>query len=415
MARIVIMNELTERDTLPSVFLARALALRGHEAHLVPQYYLAGLRILKLRPDMVIVNGLRSTRDYIRQVMVPKLLLGSRIVSLYSEQIGKQGDLAHSYNNPEILGSVDAHLCWGKLFAEGITRLGVHPDRVWVVGSHRLDLPMVLGRARNWIREMLSAKHGLQADRPWLLICDNFLVREHSDEEAQLREMLDCSFEKIAHETGHCEVIVRPHPSSSVSQLRQMMARFSKDPSIHVISDDHVAPWVVAASGMVIWKSTSAVEAWAAGVPVYRLETEQPHGDTWFESAVPVLKDPSVLARHLVHDPLTTPSTTINPEQHAVQEQFIKEWYEAIDGYSTARTVDALEHILRQEPVDVARRYPISTIVACFVYEIRFAMIGRLRNRGRHALRQEYVRACLDVLMRAEGDSRLVDRQKVYQ
>ena len=122
--KIAIMCELPRRELQFLIILKSKLEHFGHEVKLIPQRLPLIIKLLKFKPDIIVVNGLRSYSSYVNQIYIPKKLLKSQVVSLYSEQVGRLGGLADSYDNNYILQSVDKHIVWGKKFAQGLQYMG---------------------------------------------------------------------------------------------------------------------------------------------------------------------------------------------------------------------------------------------------------------------------------------------------
>lgn len=212
MKRIAITCELKERELLFLTILKKKLEEKGYDVKLIDARILCGLKLIKFKPDIVIVNGLRGDRNLFKQILVPKRLFNSKIISLYSEQVGKQGGLYETYNNNRILNSIDAHVVWGPLFAEGLEKLGVERKYIHITGSFSLDIPKYLLN-NDILRERLSKKYHLDSQKEWIIIADNMIrkgaqIERYEQRRAEFNELI----KKISVETNNSEIIFRPHP-----------------------------------------------------------------------------------------------------------------------------------------------------------------------------------------------------------
>ena len=176
MKRIAIIIELKERESSFLSILKKKLEFNGYNVRLIPQRSFCGTRLLLFKPDFILINGLRSKHNFIKQILVPKILFKSKIISFYTEQVGKDGGLAKTYDNPEIFNNVDYHITWGEKFAEGLINLGINKEKIWILGSFALDLPFFQDVEKsNKIKNQTALKYGLDKKKKWILIADNII------------------------------------------------------------------------------------------------------------------------------------------------------------------------------------------------------------------------------------------------
>jgi hypothetical protein len=130
-------------------------------------------------------------------------------------------------------------------------------------------------------KESLCARHGLDAKRPlWLYISSFGYASMPEDEVRELSDMAGTDFSEFArvnresmaetlrwfeqYLTGHPEVqlVYRRHPSEWNSPaLLELEARL---PNFHVIFEDSVKQWIVAADTITIWMSSAIAEVYFA-------------------------------------------------------------------------------------------------------------------------------------------------------
>ena len=156
---VAIICELKERELQFLSVLKKKIELTGYKVKIIPQKILCGLKILIFKPDIIIINGLRSDNSFYRQILIPKIVFHSLIVSLYSEQVGKHGGIAITYDNPKILNNVDAHVVWGEGFAEALSALKVPREKIWILGSMALDLPYYIDNGGNKTKNLFAEKY----------------------------------------------------------------------------------------------------------------------------------------------------------------------------------------------------------------------------------------------------------------
>jgi hypothetical protein len=334
--RVAIMCELKERELQFLVILSRKLELEGFEVEIVPQRIFCGTRLMLFKPDIIIVNGLRSDSSLYRQVLFPKIRFGSTIISLYSEQIGRIDGIADTYNNPKILTNIDAHVVWGEGFASGLVNLGVPKEKIWILGSMALDLPFFIYDNIKLEKEAVAKRYGLKPNRKWILISDNIIRRADQIEVyEQIRHEFNSGIKTIAKNNNNIEVVFRPHPDNKIQDLKNIVKDFENYENIKIIQAGHNMIWSIMCDAMIVWRSTSSIEAWAANIETFALQTNENKFDYWHEEFMPNFVDAEELSRQL--SDYLSGKYILNSEYANNRKNYINKWFHKIDGLSFDR------------------------------------------------------------------------------
>ena len=272
--RIAIVVEVKKRELPFMCILREVLKQKGYEVKLIPFRSLCTWRILAFRPDVVLVNGLRHEFPYaISQMYLPKKLFGAKIVCYYSEQVGwYEESLAKTYYNKVIFDNVDYHLSWGNHFAEELISLGVNKEKVWIIGSIQYDIDKYLTMTNDAVKRKLSSTYGLPYERKWIMYADNLIDEfPHSDYYPIRRKDSYEYIKACAVRNPDAYIIIRPHPETPKEQIESTTKVFEKYDNIKIISDGHIFDWTYVLSAMIIWNSTSSIQAMFLSVPVFDL------------------------------------------------------------------------------------------------------------------------------------------------
>ena len=413
MARIAIIVEIKERDLLPSVLLKYALTQRKHTVLLVSHYDLVGTNLLLFRPDIVIVNGLRSNKNYVTQIMLPKKIFGAKIVSLYSEQIAGTTGLAQSYNNDLILESTNAHISWGRKFAMGLVKMNVDPQKIWITGSHRLDLPFYINNRKSNVRNLLSKKYQLDPKKQWILISDNILTQDKDDSNlySYRRDSFNKCVKTIAQNFKESELIFRPHPAMKKNNLEETKKHLSGLPNVKFISDEHISIWCTQINLMVIWNSTSAIEAWANNVPTLAYVLPNDNKNLWHHGLIEKYTNYNEIVnaiKRLLYEGIPKITTDMQMQKSS----YIDNWYFRIDGLSTLRTMYVIEQALniQSHSVKKIRNESILTLIKSYSYEYKGILSRLLKGNKLLNIDTSDIKSCYRFLIDIGVESQLKER-----
>lgn len=382
MKRIAIIIELKERELSFLSILKKKLESNGYNVRLIPQRSFCGTRLLLFKPDFILINGLRSKHNFIKQILVPKILFKSKIISFYTEQVGKDGGLAKTYDNPEIFSNVDYHITWGEKFAEGLINLGINKEKIWILGSFALDLQFFQNVEKsNDIKDQIAQKYGLDNKKNWILIADNIIRKnKHPQLYNQRRDEFNQLVKSIAQKFSNAEIVFRPHPDTNKRDLQVFFKYFKDYNNIKIIPTEHIFIWIKLSKAMIIWRSTSSVEAWRSGLEVLCYRTSDKESDYWHEDFIPSFDKKEDLIFAL--EQLTQNKYVLDSFYDTNRKNYVSDWFYSIDGLSFDRFASFMKII--DDPNcnnQICNKYSIKEIFLIYVNEIKVGMLSLLNKQ----------------------------------
>ena len=139
--KIIIFSEVKQREFIPNILLKIELEKHGYKVKILNFLDSAMFHIKIFKPDIIINNGMRSDRNFYRLFVYPKNKFGTKILTIYAEQITANINKDGFYLNDKILKNTDAHIVWGSGFANILMKNQViDKNKIYITGSHRLDI-----------------------------------------------------------------------------------------------------------------------------------------------------------------------------------------------------------------------------------------------------------------------------------
>lgn len=238
-------------------------------------------------------NGMNLSRTrFPRGVYFDKCLSGHK-VDFHRHQVEKLGNILVSLDEEALIVNrtyaearftqLSIDLCsiifvWGEVEASLIRERYGSSAKICVSGSPRVDCwrPQV---KHLYDIEVTSIKKRFG---DFILVNSNFgagvLPESRYDEEARgyfkLRSVVRGEFLKlirrIAVEFPYRNIVLRPHPSENHALWTSLASELPSN--VHIIFEGSVGPWVRAASLLIHFCCTTAVEAWVANTPAISYE-----------------------------------------------------------------------------------------------------------------------------------------------
>lgn len=345
--RIAIIVELKKREMAYLSILKRLLEDRGHIVKFVSFKNHCTWSLISFRPDVILINGLRTTcPSFVSQIYIPKKLFGSRVICYYVEQVGYFDEtVAAGYNNPLILRNVECHVAWGGRFAKDLIGLGAKADNTWYIGSMQYDLDYYLRENTASLRKKFGNHYNLDISKKWLIYCDNIMQRyTAADKYAIRREESFRIIEKIAQNNPESRIIFRPHPETSTEEKTVMKKRFAKYGNVVFNDEGHLFYWIMACDAMLIWQSTSALSAIFLDKPVFGFKTSDGQDEClyWYKKMVPTYTDHNRLVED-VTTYLQNGNYVISEETRKARDKYISDFFYRKDGRSFNRLIALIE------------------------------------------------------------------------
>lgn len=186
------------------------------------------------------------------------------------------------------------HFAWSRDYLALLEEIGVPPARTFLCGNPALGLYRAPYRDYFKGRSELAGVHGLDPTRRWVFFPENYnwafyeesMLRQmvadgqSQDEVDAMREFATRSFamamdwcRQLLVDTD-VELILRPRPATLPARMRARVEELigPLPPRFHVLQDETVREWILAADLVISSYSTSMIEAAVAGRPILMLE-----------------------------------------------------------------------------------------------------------------------------------------------
>lgn len=279
--------EHTHREMLPSLLLLHELEKRGLD------WSLSHVRQISpppRGPGVVFLPFYYDESD-IRRYLFRGEFEESAVVNLCYEQMHFRCGRGYLLPSGDLGRQAIHHCVWGPRYRSLLIEHGVPEEHIHDVGHPRFDLyrhhpELLISRAQ------LAEMYGLDRERPWMLVPFNFnlsfvsptglealrargyeLTSEFVEGVGRAREAFIQLVPQLARQFPEIEFILRVHPAGFESEALYAEARRGLK-NLHIIADWDIANWISQAALVLVWNSTSAMEAMVAGVPVMSFEPE---------------------------------------------------------------------------------------------------------------------------------------------
>lgn len=374
--RIAIIIELKKRELSFLAILKTLLEKQGYNVKFISFRNHCTLSILKFRPDIILINGLRTTYSpFVSQIYLPKKLFNSKIICYYSEQVGLYDQtIAYSYNNPLILRNVDCHVSWGRRFSKDLISMGVDPDKSWYIGSMQYDLDKYIKRTSSEFRKEFGLKHSINTEKKWLLYCDNIMTRFTMPTAYPVRREESYKIiESIAECNPEAIIIFRPHPETTSEELSDMSNRFKSYSNVVVNYEGHLFYWLMACDGLLIWQSTSGLQSIFLNKNVFGFKTTDGQNQNlyWYKDMLPIYEDHAKLVEDITTF-LNTGECERFDELAPARQRYIDDFYFRKDGLSFNRIIDIINRLDKTHIQKYAdQEFSVWKVGRILLYEIK--------------------------------------------
>ena len=277
---------------------------------------------------------------------------GAWVVNLSYEQIHFRCGRSYLLPDGRFGQEQIIHCAWGERYRQHLLEHGIPDERIRLTGHPRFDIysrPSLL-----FEREALARQFGLDPDKPWLLVPYNFnlsyisaaqrknLERRNyhlSDDflqgVADAREAFTQMVRTLTDRFPDVEIILRVHPAGYESEtVYKDEPRL--DRNLHLISAFDIANWIRAAALVIVWNSTSAMEALVAGVPAISYEPFPFH--TRFDYDVN-----RILPTFAALDDVIGVVEALPDPELSYDWALFESWYKYRDGHNVARQIGIVE------------------------------------------------------------------------
>lgn len=276
--------EHTHREFLAALIGLRRLRALGASAHLE--------QVREFGPslggrEVIFLPFYYDDRDLAKYLHRPGVR-GKWVVNLAYEQLHFRCGRGYLMPDGAFARGSMLHNAWGPRFRELLLEHGIPEERIRLTGHPRFDI--YHHRELLLSREWLAATYGLDPGKRWILVPYNFnlsyitdrlresliqrgyaLTQPFIDGVREARDAFTPLVRELADANPDAEIILRVHPAGYEAEAIYA-GETRQRPNLHVIAHYDIANWIVQAGLVIVWNSTSSMEAMVAGVPVVSYE-----------------------------------------------------------------------------------------------------------------------------------------------
>ncbi|MDL2325018.1 hypothetical protein LJC61_07745 [Ruminococcaceae bacterium OttesenSCG-928-A16] len=278
----LILYEHVVREYESILLLQAELERRGYTAEIRQLLDRKKLKYFTWKKPKVLVASCLYDNEGINSHVYNNVGKLNKVVNLHWEQMLSDTQEEEEWFNFGGNAKKCVQTCWGEETRQRLLAHAVPPQNAPVTGAIMMDFlrPEFAGYYQN--KTELCKQYGLDKNKRLLLYISSFGYASMNDTEVQeLSDMAGTDFTQFAtvnresmaqtlawfdtYLTAHPEVelVYRRHPSEWNSEPLEKLAQ--KHSNFHVIFEDSVKQWIVAADEIFIWMSTAIAEVYFAG------------------------------------------------------------------------------------------------------------------------------------------------------
>lgn len=277
----LILYEHVVREYESLLLLKLELERRGYSVEIRQLLDRKKLRYFTYKKPRVLVSSNMYDNEGLNSHVYNNVGRCQRVVNLHWEQMLSDTQEEEAWFNFAGNAKKCVQTCWGELTRQRLIAHGVPEQNAVVTGAVMMDFvrPEFEGYFRT--KAELCNAFGLAPEKRLMLYISSFGYASMDDAEvAELSKMAGTDFGEFARvnrssmkttldwfdrylgEHPEVELVYRRHPSEWNSPALAALA--AKRPNFHVIFEDSVKQWIVAADDIFIWMSTAIAEVYFA-------------------------------------------------------------------------------------------------------------------------------------------------------
>lgn len=355
----LILYEHVVREYESILLLQAELRRRGYSAEIRQLLDRKKLKYFTWKKPRVLVASNMYDNEGINSHVYNNVGRVNRVVNLHWEQMLSDTQEAESWFNFNGNAKKCVQTCWGDTTRERLLAHGVPERNAPVTGAVMMDFLRPEFKGYYEDKEALCRRYGLDPERElWLYISSFGYASMDEDEVKELSEMAGtdfAGFAKVNREsmaetlkwfdeylTAHPEVqlVYRRHPSEWDSEELHKLA--TKHEGFHVLFEDSVKQWIVAADKIFIWMSTAIAEVYFAGKGCHILRPQP----------IPHEFDPVIYkgGQYLTSYGAFAAAAGQGDAGFPIAEDMIEGYFDDADGPAYKRMADLLEDVHQNPP-----------------------------------------------------------------
>ena len=277
----LILYEHVVREYESILLLGEELARRGYRYEIRQLLDRKKLKYFTWRRPRVVVASCLYNNEGLNSHVYNNVGRCPRVVNLHWEQMLSDTQEAEPWFNFEGNAKKCVQTCWGAATQKRLVAHGVPAQNAPVTGAVMMDFLRPEFDGYFLDKKALCRRHGLDAGkRLWLYISSFGYASMGAGEVAELSAMANTDFTEFARVNRDSmaktldwfdrylaahpdeQLVYRRHPSEWNSPALADLA--AKRPNFHVIFEDSVKQWIVAADAIAIWMSSAIAEVYFA-------------------------------------------------------------------------------------------------------------------------------------------------------
>ena len=273
---ILIPVEISSRELIYKIFLARELCLKGFNCFIGRKNDIN--RLMKTFKNFVYLDkGYHEDKSETLYNIIRKR--NGFIVNLDEEgAVYIDGDTFRKRYSSTMFNNVDLALLWGAKQFDLVSTNFNSNNKVQITGHPRFELlkpnykylyedsiKKIKARFNDYI--LINTNMGFGNN----VRGDNHVTNNYMSRFPNIKEIINCDklklngfislISKISNQLDN-DIIIRPHPEEDMSLYQKI---FRKNPKVHVIYENSVIPWIIASRIMIHPDCTTAIEALILG------------------------------------------------------------------------------------------------------------------------------------------------------
>lgn len=153
---------------------------------------------------------------------------------------------------------------------------------------------------------------------------------------------------KAAARTGAIRLVIKPHPSEQMSELRRLFGASVE--TIIVDQRQDITPLILACDVMITFFSQSALQALYVGIPVVNVDFPGSGGATIYSEsrATWTARSTDDIVTHLSRLTGSDRNEEIASREVA-RQRFIRDWVHTPDGHAAERVLEVIRYLLMSD------------------------------------------------------------------
>lgn len=357
----LILYEHVVREYESILLLQQELEQRGYSVEIRQLLDRKKLKYFTWKKPKVLVASCMYDNEGINSHVYNNVGRLDKVVNLHWEQMLSDTQEEEAWFNFDGNAKKCIQTCWGEETRRRLVAHGVPQHNAPVTGAIMMDFlrPEFAGYYQS--KAELCVQYGLDPSKELWLYISSFGYASMGEEEVkELSDMAGTDFTQFAavnresmaatlawfdaYLTDHPEVqlVYRRHPSEWNSPELEALAQ--KHPGFHVLFEDSVKQWIVAADNIFIWMSTAIAEVYAARKSCHILRP----------SPIPHEFDPVIYKNaHYItsYEDFTAAAKQVKPP-FPIQPSIIDSYFDNSELPAYKRMANLLEDVYKNEPRD---------------------------------------------------------------